>query len=140
MKVVLDTNCFISSIGKRSAYRFVFDCFLSGVYTLCFSTEILLEYEEIFLEKWGEEVTANLLARVVRANNVEYTNVFFNFNAVENDRDDNKFADAFLASGADWLVSNDSSLLGLNRQEFPPFRVITLQDFLALLQKPAPNP
>lgn len=137
MKVVLDTNCFISSIGKQSAYRFVFDCFLSEVYKLCFSTEILLEYEEVFLEKWGEEVTANLLARVVRANNVEYTNVFFNFNSVESDSDDNKFADAFLAAGADWLVSNDASLLRLNRNEFPPFRVITLQEFHALLRQEA---
>jgi len=139
MKVVLDTNCFISSIGKHSPYRFIFDCFLSETYTLCFSTEILLEYKEIFFEKWGDEVTSNLLARLVRANNVEYTNVFFNFNAVENDKDDNKFADAFLASGADFLVSNDSSLLALNRHEFPPFRVVSLGEFLDILRGANPQ-
>ena len=66
MKVVLDTNGFISCIGKLSPYRNVFDNFLSGAYTLCVSTEILLEYEEIFLDKWGEEVTENLLTRLIR--------------------------------------------------------------------------
>ncbi len=53
MKVVFNTNCFISCIGKRSRYRNVFDEFLKEGYTLCVSTEILLEYEEIFSVKWG---------------------------------------------------------------------------------------
>ena len=53
MKVVLDTNCFISCIGKTSPYRNVFDGFLQNRYTLCLSSEILLEYEEIFTEFWG---------------------------------------------------------------------------------------
>lgn len=50
MKIVLDTNCFISCIGKKSPYRRVFDAYLQKVYTLCVSTEVLLEYEEKFLE------------------------------------------------------------------------------------------
>ncbi|MFM7852474.1 MAG: PIN domain-containing protein [Flammeovirgaceae bacterium] len=45
MKIVLDTNCFISCIGKRSEYREVFDRFLQRRYTLCLSAEVLLEYE-----------------------------------------------------------------------------------------------
>lgn len=133
MKVVLDTNCFISCIGKRSAYRNVFDGFLSGVFTLCFSTDILLEYEEVFLEKWGVDVTQNLLARVVRGQNIEYTSIFFNFNAVTKDADDNKFADAYLAANADYIISNDGALLALNNMEFPPFKVLTLQAFSSML-------
>jgi len=50
MKIVLDTNCFISCIGKKSPYRNVFEAFLQKRYTLCISSEILLEYEEKFLE------------------------------------------------------------------------------------------
>ena len=134
MKVVLDTNCFISCIGKRSPYRNVFDSFLSSKITLCFSTEILLEYEEVFLAKWGAEVTENLLARLMRATHIHYTSIFFNFNVVKKDDDDNKFADTFIASNADYIVSNDSSLLALNACEFPPFRVINLQDFSRMLE------
>lgn len=134
MKIVLDTNCFISSIGKQSPYRNVFDAFLVGVYTLCVSTEILLEYEEVFLIKWGNEVTENLLSRLVRAANTEFVTVFFNFNMINTDEDDNKFADVFLASNADYIISNDSKLLALNNSEFPPFYVISLQDFSAMLK------
>ena len=135
MKIVLDTNCFISCIGKLSPYRNVFDGFLTGLYTLCVSTEILLEYEEIFLQKWGEDVTENLLSRLIRAQNIEFTTVFFNFNIIDSDKDDNKFADTFLTTNADYIVSNDSKILALNKSEFPSFQVISLQDFSALLNK-----
>ena len=135
MKVVLDTNCFISCIGKLSHYRNVFDAFLAGSYILCVSTEILLEYEEIFLKKWGSEVTENLLSRLVRAENIEFATVFFNFNMIDTDTDDNKFADVYIASNADILVSNDTQLLALNRSEFPPFEVISLQSFSSILKR-----
>ncbi len=135
MKVVLDTNCFISCIGKQSPYRNVFDNFLTGNYILCISTEILFEYEEIFLSKWGKTVTENLLGRLVRAKNIETTSIFFKFNVVNFDDDDNKFADAFLASNADIIVSNDNKLLNLNKHEFPKFKVITLQEFSQQLKQ-----
>ncbi len=135
MKIVLDTNCFISCIGKLSPYRNVFDSFLGGVYTLCVSTEILLEYEEIFLQKWGSEVTENLLSRLIRAENIEFATVFFNFNVVTSDADDNKFADVFITANADLIVSNDSKLLALNDSEFPPYRVATLQAFSTMLRE-----
>ncbi len=97
------------------------------------STEILLEYEEIFLIKWEKEVTENLLARLIRARNIELSTVFFNFNMVKNDEDDNKFADLYLSSNADFIVSNDVKILALNKSEFPEFTVITLQEFSKML-------
>jgi len=133
MKIVLDTNCFISCIGKLSPHRNVFDEFLKENYTLCVSTEILLEYEEVFLIKWGIEVTENLLSRLIRAKNIELSTVFFKFNLVVNDADDNKFADLYLSSNADFIVSNDTKLLALNKSDFPKFEVIKLQDFSRLL-------
>ncbi len=134
MKIVLDTNCFISCIGKLSQYRNVFDEFLAGNYTLCFSTEVLLEYEEIFLLKWGYDVTENLIGTLLTAKNIQFVTIHFNFNVVDGDKDDNKFADLFLASNADFLVSNDSQILALHKSGFPPFQVITLQEFSAMLK------
>jgi predicted nucleic acid-binding protein len=61
VKVILDTNCFIGCIGKKSPYRRVFDAFLNLEFILCVSPEILLEYEEKFAEFWGAEVAHNLL-------------------------------------------------------------------------------
>ncbi len=48
MKVVIDTNCLLSCIGKKSIYRNVFDAFLENKFILCANSEIHLEYEEIF--------------------------------------------------------------------------------------------
>ena len=132
MKIVLDTNCFISCIGKKSLYRNVFDAFLNNTYTLCLSTEILFEYEEIFSIKWGEEVTRNLLTRIIRAKNIEQVETYFDFN-LSVDKDDNKFINTFLSANADYLVSNDKDILTLNSNNFPPINAITLQEFCTLI-------
>lgn len=132
MKVVLDTNGFISCIGKRSAYRNVFDAYLAKRFTLCVSTEILFEYEEKFTAFWGVEVAENLMGRLMAGSNTSFYTVYFQFSLVKKDADDNKFADTYLASGADYLVTNDSDLLSLRNLSFPPLNVITLQEFSKL--------
>jgi len=60
MKIVIDTNCLISFIGKKSPYRNVFDAFLENKFSICASSEILLEYEELFNRFWGNNVANNL--------------------------------------------------------------------------------
>lgn len=50
-RIVLDTNCLLQILGARSRYHFLFAEFLAGSYTLCISTEILFEYEEILRYK-----------------------------------------------------------------------------------------
>jgi putative PIN family toxin of toxin-antitoxin system len=129
VKIVLDTNSFISCIGKLSAYRNVFDSFLNREYILCVSTEILLEYEEKFDEFWGPEVTHNLLGTILTAENTSLYDIFYFFHLVHGDVEDNKFADTYLSSNADLLISNDRKLLALNQNEFPQIRVMSLEDF-----------
>jgi len=133
MRVVLDTNCFISCIEKKSLYRNVFDAFLNYQYSLCLSTDILFEYEEIFLEKWGEEVTKNLLARILRANNIVLTETYFDF-SLSIDKDDDKFINVYLSSNSDYLISNDKDILALKTSSFPPLNIITLQEFSELIK------
>jgi putative PIN family toxin of toxin-antitoxin system len=133
MKIVLDTNAFISCIGKKSPYRNVFDAYLKKDYIFCVSAEILLEYEEKFLMFWGEEVTENLMGRILAGSNTSFHSIYYNFGLVGNDPDDNKFADVYLASNAAYLVTNDTQLLRLNKLIFPPVVAITLQGFSAML-------
>jgi predicted nucleic acid-binding protein len=50
-KIVLDTNCLIASLSRHSEYYSVWKDFQAGKYTLCVSTSILQEYEEIIGHK-----------------------------------------------------------------------------------------
>lgn len=47
MNIVLDTNCLIMSLSRRSPYYSVWRNFVEGNYMLCITNEILAEYEEI---------------------------------------------------------------------------------------------
>ena len=58
-RIVLDTNCLLQILGARSQYNFLFSEFLAEHYTLCVSTEILFEYEEILRQK-ASPVAADL--------------------------------------------------------------------------------
>lgn len=133
MRVIIDTNCLISCIGKKSAYRNVFDAFLQNNISICASTEILLEYEEIFLRHWGTKVTYNILGLFEVSENFEQIQVYYNFHLVEKDEDDNKFVDAYLASGAEYLISNDSSIISLKKNIFPPLVILTLEEFSKII-------
>jgi uncharacterized protein len=129
MKVVIDTNCLLSCIGKKSPYRNVFDAFLKGKLTIAVNFEILLEYEEMFTNFWGEDVAYNLLGLFEVSDNFEQVQVFYNFKMIQSDEDDNKFVDTYIASGATYLVSNDKSITSLKGTIFPPLAILTLDEF-----------
>ena len=44
-RIVLDTNCLLPSISRRSRYYPVWERFICGEYDLCVTTEILAEYD-----------------------------------------------------------------------------------------------
>ncbi|MDZ4807707.1 MAG: putative toxin-antitoxin system toxin component, PIN family [Bacteroidota bacterium] len=133
MKIVIDTNCLLSCIGKKSPYRNVFDAFLENRITICANTEILHEYAEVFERFWGDEVTYNLLGLFESSANFEQVTVYYNWQLINKDEDDNKFVDTFIAAKADILISNDSSITALRNNNFPPLKVLTLQEFSNIL-------
>ena len=46
-RIILDTNCLISSLSRRGKYFNVWRGLQDGKFTLCVSTDILDEYQEI---------------------------------------------------------------------------------------------
>jgi uncharacterized protein len=134
MKIVIDTNCLLSCISKKSPYRNVFDAFLENRRIICVSNEILLEYEEIFDRFWGAEVTNNLLGLFESSDNFEQVIVNYNWQLISKDNDDNKFVDTYIAANADRLISNDSSITGLKNNSFPPLNILRLDEFSLLLK------
>ena len=102
MKIVLDTNIFLVSIPKKSKYRCIFDALINKQYTLLISNEILMEYEEIVGMKTTQNIAKHVVEMLLSLSNVEKTEVFFRWNLIEADPDDNKFSDCAIAGNADF--------------------------------------
>ena len=135
MKIVLDTNCLIPVLIPGSFGHDIWQAFRTGRYTLCVSTEILLEYEEIIIHMTGNrEYAALVIETIANAPNVEHVNPAYRFNLITTDPDDNKFVDCAVTAGATYIVSNDRHFRELERYDFPKVDVRTLAQFLDIVR------
>ncbi len=135
MKIVLDTNCLIPIIVPGSFGYGVWQAFRQRRYTLCVSTEILLEYEEILMRMTGDrEFTSLVIDAIVNASNVERVTPVYRFNLITADPDDNKFVDCAITAGATYIVSNDRHFSELKRYNFPKVDVRTLTEFMNIVR------
>ncbi len=129
LKIVLDTNILIAVIGKKSPFRWIFDCIIEGKIILCVSNEILFEYQEILTKKTSAEVAENVVNFITINPFTEKMEIFFNFGLIADDPDDNKFVDCAIASNAICLVSNDKHFQILKTIDFPKVTILQLQKF-----------
>ncbi len=53
MKIVLDTNVLLVSFSSNSALHWVWESLLNNRFSLCVTTDILLEYEEVITRHIG---------------------------------------------------------------------------------------
>lgn len=129
LKIVLDTNILIAIVGKKSPFRWIFDCIIEGKIILCVSNEILFEYQEILAAKANAEVAENVVNFITVSPFTIKTEIFFNFGLISEDADDNKFVDCAIAANAICLVSNDRHFQVLKTIDFPKVAVLRLQEF-----------
>jgi putative PIN family toxin of toxin-antitoxin system len=128
MKVVIDTNVLLVSFSTKSNFRWIFDSFLNEDFTLCVTTDILLEYEEIISNHMGKGIATTILNLLENAPNVLLITKYFKWNLIYADPDDNKFVDCAIASDAKYLVSNDKHFNVLKNITFPKINVITANE------------
>lgn len=129
LRVVLDTNVLIASIGRRSPFRWLFDAAIIGRVRLCVSNEILFEYQEILASKTSSEVAENVINFITVSPHTLKVDIFFNFGLITSDPSDNKFVDCAIAANADCIVSNDKHFQVLRTTEFPQINIFTLREF-----------
>lgn len=133
MRVVLDTNCLIASLSRKSPYFNVWSSLQTGEYTLCVSNEILEEYEEIIAMKTNALIASNVIQTIINCPNVESIDPHFHFGLVKEDYDDNKFADCAIVANATFIVSNDKHFNSVKESVFPVMEVKRIQEFSAML-------
>ena len=129
VKIVLDTNILISIIGRKSPFRWIFDGIIHGNIILCVSNEIIFEYKEILQLKNGVEVADNMIDFFTIHPFVEKRELYYNFQLITEDQDDNKFVDCAIAANAYCIVSNDKHYRVLKDIDFPRVNIMTLEGF-----------
>ena len=133
MRIVLDTNVLLVSIGSKSPFRPIFDAILSGKIKLLLTTEIYLEYQEKIEEKTNSIVAHNIIMALLELETTEIINVSYRWNLISSDADDDKFSDCAIAANADYLVSNDKDFDILKQTPFPSINLLKANNLLELL-------
>jgi len=128
--VVIDTNCLLQIIARKSPYRPIWDAFLNGIFDLCVSNEILEEYQEILEQQITQTVAENIVLLILNQDNVKLVTPHFRMELITADPDDNKFVDCAFAAGADYLISEDSHFNILRNTPFPQLNLVTLDEFM----------
>lgn len=102
MKVVIDSNVLVAMIGNRSTLRPIWNGFIQGKYFLFVSEDILKEYEEIMLRHSAEGAAQLVMEIFTESPDVIIQRVYYNWQAIANDPDDNKFFDVAVAANVDF--------------------------------------
>ena len=133
-RIVLDTNCLLMAIPRKSPYHQVLLDFLSCKYYLCVSNEVVLEYEEILTMKVGKVVANNIVNAILAAPNTIYINPQKRYHLIEADPDNNKFVDCAITAKAKYIVSQDRHYDVVRFNPKYDFTAVDIDYFMRLLQ------
>lgn len=117
-------------LSSKSEFHKLIRLILDEDIRVFLTDEIMLEYEEVLYEKYSETVARNFLSALKEIPTVEYVNIYFRWNLLFQDEDDNKFVDCYLAANAEYLITNDTGYNILKKIDFPKVNIIKLEEFL----------
>lgn len=129
-RIVLDTNVLLMSFPKISPYRPIFDALIAGKYQLLITESIFKEYQEIIAQKTTADIAHNLSELFTQLQNIEIIKIYYNWQLITQDPDDNKFVDCAIAGNARYIVTNDHHFAILKNIPFPRVDIINAAAFL----------
>ena len=134
MRIVLDTNVLIVSFSRKSSYYWIWEGLLKKQYTLCMTTDILLEYEEIIAQQTNSIIATAVLDAITDLPNLVYVTKYVFWQLIKEDADDNKFVDC---ANARYIVTEDKHFNILKTIDFPKVDILQIKQFQELLNKKA---
>lgn len=133
MRILLDTNVLLNTFLPRSSNFWIWEALLKGELALCVTTDIILEYEEIIQQFYGnKQLTEYVIDAILSMPNLVLKNKTFFWRLIPNDEDDEKFADCYVACAAFCIVTKDKHFNVLKRTVFPIFQIFNPQEFKAI--------
>ncbi len=135
IKVVIDTNTLISSIGwKDSKPREIFDGCLYEKWNLVESIGLIKEFLEVIqrpkFDFISEEGKKEFLISLM--NMCEIVEPKKKIGVIKDDPDDNLVLECALEGRADYIISGDEHLLRL--KYFESIKIVSADDFLKLVK------
>jgi putative PIN family toxin of toxin-antitoxin system len=121
------------SISSKSPYHWIFAKLIEGAFDLGITSEILLEYEEVIARKYNETVAKDVLRTLLVLPNVQQVTVYYKWNLIEADSDDNKFLDCAVSFNANGIVTQDKHFNILKTIAFPKINLISVSDFKLII-------
>jgi len=89
------------------------------------------EYVEILGERTSAIVANNIAELLLRSRHVERVEIYFKWELINRDQDDNKFVDCALNGRASFLVTDDRHFRHLQDIPFPKVEIIRTEEFLS---------
>ena len=133
MKVVIDTNIFVSSFFGGNP-RKIIDLWKKGEITLFLSKDILDEYMDV-LQRVGlkeEDGIEELLSLFAKGFNILFTTKTPKIRAVKDDPEDDKFIECAVALKAEVIITGDKALKTVG--EYMGIKILTPQQFLRIYE------
>ena len=135
IKLVVDTNVLLVSLPSLSPYHWFFQSILKKEFILFVTTEILSEYEEVIASKLSPQTGSSLIRTLLELENVVPTIVYFKYQLIKQDPDDDKFVNCARAANSDFILTHDKHFDILKTVDFPKVKTIKLQELFELLGK-----
>ena len=132
LRVVIDTNIYISAIFWDGNPRKVIDLGRDGEIEIYTSKEIEEEIYRVLLKKFNlnshdvEQALLDFSTFTILVKPVQQ------FKVIKDDPDDDKFIDCAIACNADYIVSGDKHLINL--KEYKGIKIVTSTEFLSVLK------
>lgn len=132
MKVVVDTNVFISSFqNPHGNPKRIVDMWKDGHFILCITEDIVFEYVEVLIRlgipiRKIKELTGLFKERA----NVEFIMGTEKMEIIKDDPQDNKFIECAVTANAQYIISGDKHLRAL--KSFGNIRILSPSEFLEL--------
>jgi len=134
MRVVIDTNVFISSFFGGNPRKIV-ELWKNGEITLCVNREIIEEYVGVLqrLDFHKEVEIDELLSLFARGFNLLFSTKKYNLKIVENDPEDDKFFECVVSLKAKFMISGDKEVLSIKK--YMDIDIVTPVDFLKMFSE-----
>jgi putative PIN family toxin of toxin-antitoxin system len=131
MKVFFDTNAYVAEALHGKTAEQLVEATVNASWKIFASSYLLTELDRVLVEKLGFSRRLAVLTRQRISRRATIIDPGAYPHSVPNDANDSPILAAALASGSDYLVTNDPHLLVMNPYE--GLRIISLSDYHQLL-------